>query len=335
MPESPAMLSHNDPAASPRQAVGTVRLVTLLAFLCCIYNWPGFSQAPTFETVLARARQVVADFAGTLGVLVADEECEQKAYESLREAKGSTSFGNPVQIGGLNPVRVDPRGKRRRRAAIAIAPTPGSAMVGRPWLEVRNVLQVDGRPVPNQEDRLSRLFRRPDWTVKEAEEISQESARLNIGPSGRLTASPWLPLLVLHPTNERRFSFEKTGEESVQKTKAWKIDYRERTAPTLFMAGNNPCGAAGTLWIDPLSGRVLRALLQCVDLQRSDFLSVMTATYRQDEHLGLEVPVEMSERPESDSGKQWLGSPGKLWVEGKCSYSGVRKLDAGSAAPEK
>jgi hypothetical protein len=277
------------------------------------------------------ARQEVVRFSKPVAFVLVDEECDQQALESGGEATGTNSFGNPANIGPGNPVRIDPRGRRRWRATIWVAQTPAlPAANGRPWIELRHVLEVDGRRLSPPDGGAPALFARPDWSPEEAFRLSRDNGHFNIGPAGRLAATPWLPLLILHPVNERRFSFDKTGEEVVRKTGTWKVSFRERTAPTLFMTGENGCGATGSFWIQPTTGRLLRAVLQCVDLGRPDVVSAVNVDYRHDEELGLDVPLEMSEHPESDSAKEWLGRRGKLWVEGKCRYSRLRRGALGS-----
>jgi hypothetical protein len=306
-----------------------VRIDTRVAFVILALSFTGTASSqsqPPLQNVLSLARQEVETLSKVAGLLVADEECEQRAFESNGEATGTNSFGNAANIGSGNPVRVDPRGKRRWRATVTLGATPGLARTtGRAWVEIREIIETDGRRLSPPDDRASALFAHPDWSQEEAYRLSAENGRFNMGPIGRLAATPWLPLLILHPVNERRFSFEKAGEEPVQRTPTWKVAFRERTAPTLLSAGQNGCGATGTLWIQPTTGRVLRVFLQCIDLGRPDSVSVLTVNYHRDSSLALDVPFEMTEQPESDSGKEWSGRRGKMWVESKCGYSRFRR----------
>jgi hypothetical protein len=258
-------------------------------------------------------------------VLLGDEDCEQQAFESVGEATGSNSFGNAANVGPGNSVRIDPRGKRRWQGTVALAATPGFAEAGRPWQEAREAVKVDGRPLTPPPDKLPALLRRPDWTEAEFSKLTRNNGFYSLEPSNRLAPTPWLPLLVLHPANERRFSFVKAGEERVGKVPTWKLSYRERLAPTLLSLGENSCGATGTFWILPSDGRVVRAELQCVDIVAPDWVALIKVTYQRDEGLGFDVPVEMTEQPEADSGREWLGRRGKKWVEGRCRYSHFRQ----------
>lgn len=286
--------------------------------------WPLFSQVPSLDDVLKRAREAVARYEQQAALLLANEQCEQKAFESSLEG---TAGGGALAYRG-NPIRVDPRGRRKWQAELAMVRTPDLAARGYPWMEFRDVVTVDGRPLADREQRLSRLFlQQAAWSLQRAREIAEESSRFNIGSVKRNVNTPAVPLLILHAVNAARFSFQKSGEEVIEKTKAWKVDYRERTAPTLISAGDAPCPASGTFWIDPVNGEVLRAVVECVDMQMPAFFNRITVTYRRDERLGMRLPVEMLERQEGNSGKVWYGQPGRLWVEGRCTYSNFRRFE--------
>jgi len=56
-------------------------------------------------------------------------------------------------------------------------------------------------------------------------------------------------------------------------------------------------------------------------------MNTITVTYRRDVRLGIRLPAEMLEHPEGDSTKVSFGEPGRLWVEGKCTYSNFRRLE--------
>jgi hypothetical protein len=110
----------------------------------------------------------------------------------------------------------------------------------------------------------------------------------------------------------------------------WKVTYQEHVVPTLMRLGANPCAASGTVWIDPASGEIFQGVLECVDPSRPDALSTITVKYRRDERLGLRLPVEKVEHPEADSGKAWGNDRGRVWVEGKCTYSNYRRFETGA-----
>ena len=283
---------------------------------------PAFTQAPSLDDVLQRARAAVTRYQEQAALLIADEQCDQKAFES------TTERSNDQFAFRGNSLRVDPRGRRKWQAELAIVLTPALTAKGYPWTEFRDVISVDGRPLADRGDRLAHLFlEQSGWSLARAREIAEESARFNIGGVPRTINTPAVPLLVLHEVNAARFQFDKSGEEVIEKVRTWKIDYRERIAPTLISAGVDYCPASGTFWVDPATGEVLRAVLQCVPTKALDCINTITVTYRRDVRLGIRLPAEMLEHPESNSNKVSFGEPGRLWVEGKCTYSNFRRFE--------
>ena len=80
----------------------------------------------------------------------------------------------------------------------------------------RDVFEVNGRPVRDRDLRLQALFLdEVRLAVDQALEISQESARYNIGQVKRTVNLPTIALSFLHPLNQHRFAFEKIGELSI------------------------------------------------------------------------------------------------------------------------
>ncbi len=303
-----------------RHRVGASLAVIIFAAVLC--SSPS-AQAPSLDDVLKRAREAVVRYETQAALLLADEQCDQKAFESTVEASNSSYAFRGT------PVRVDPKGRRKWQAELAMVRTPELARTGYPWTEFRDVVSVDGRALPDRANRLADLFlQQAEWTLRRAREIGEESARFNIGTIARDVNTPAVPLLVLHPANSARFSFEKKGEEVVERTRTWQMDYREKAAPTLISAGSGDyCPASGSFWIDPATGDVVRAVLRCAPLRAPDYVNEITVTYRRDPKLGVRVPAEMLERPESLSGKRSFGPPGRAWVEGKCTYSNYRRFE--------
>ncbi len=279
-------------------------------------------QAPSLDDLLKRAGESVVRYEQQAALVLADERCEQKGFEAVQEKSNS-----PYSYSGT-ATRVDPTGHRKWQADLALVRTQQLASSGSPWMEFRDVIETDGRPVAGGQHRLSRLFvEEPEWSLDRARQIADESARFNIGGLRRVVTTPSMPLLVLHPLNLSRFSFQKVGEEVVEKTRAWKIEYRELRAPTLISSDHDFCPASGALWVDPKTGEVVRALLQCVPAQAPDSVDAITVTYRVDPKLGTRLPVEMLERPEGVSSKTSWAGPNRAWVEGKCTYSNYRRFE--------
>jgi hypothetical protein len=285
--------------------------------LCSAPLLPASSrEEPSLQDVLRRAGEAVVRYSENVAVLLADERCEQKAFAATYEM-GGAAYG----FRGAAMQRIDPKGKRTWDAEYALVRTPTMAEAGYPWMDFRDVTRVDGKALSDRDGRLSKLLvGEGEWTLERAREIVNDGARFNIGTVERSVNTPGVPLLVLHPLNQRRFVYSKAGEEPVDKVRAWKIAYAEQAMPRLVGGTGGGCGLTGVAWVEPASGDVLRVVLECGDPTTT--LSRITVSYRLDARLGLRLPAEMLERPESNEGKRW--------VEGKCTYANYRRFETGA-----
>ena len=127
---------------------------------------------------------------------------------------------------------------------------------GPEWAQVfRDVIEVDGKPIRNRDERLRKLFLdKPRTAVQQAQAIAAESRRHNIGP-GRQGNSPLLPMIFVHPRyitpvalqpRRRVLSFEEVQMPSV-------LGFRHGGGPRIDLP------AKGSLTVDPSTGRFLVA----------------------------------------------------------------------------
>lgn len=291
--------------------LGRLSLAFVLAWLAPSGPAAAPLQPPSLEVVLARAHESVTRYISEAALLLADEQCDQRAFESVRDNGG---------VGGL---LVQPRGHRRWQAEIALVPTPELASSGYPWAEFRDVLAVDGRPVPDRQERLSALFQgQRSLPIEQARAIAEQGARFNLGRARNIN-TPSMPLLILHVANESRFAFAAAGTDRISGTDVLKVTFREQRFPSLIKAGTADCTASGTMWIAPDAGNVLQAQVRCGDAFQST--APIIVRYARDARLGVWVPTEMSERP--DDGTAGIGVN---WVEGKCRYSNYRRFETGA-----
>lgn len=294
------------------------RALVLIGLVVFVLTAPAHGQPPVaaptaraLDDVLARAREAVARYLDQAAFLLADERCDQKDFEAVR---------NHDSIGG---VLLQPRGQRRWKAEIALVPTPDLAPGGNPWTEFRDILEVDGRAVADRQERLSTMLREQSTVpIDQARAIVAQSARFNIGRE-RNTNTPSMPLLVLAPSNAHRFFFTAAGAEKVDGTAVLKVQFKELRAPTLIKSGAYDCFAVGHFWITTEAGTVVRAEIRCGDEKHAT--PPMTVQYRNDARLGLSVPSEMYERPFEGPVTVGMSS-----VEGKCRYSNYRRFETGA-----
>src|SRR5207248_59387 len=135
----------------------------ILAFLVAC---PVAAQPPDVDAILEKAADYV--FAYTRGFvgIVAEETYRQEVNGGRI---GADLRGFPIE---------GPRQKRDLKSDVLFVRTPDADR----WLQFRDVFDVDGKPVRDRAERLAKLFLQPSRSVqKQAEDISAESARYNIG----------------------------------------------------------------------------------------------------------------------------------------------------------
>lgn len=218
-----------------------VRWVLALTF-CATLGTGSFCSArpradePALADVLQRMGRYVSGYGEQAALLVAVERYTQ------RMATDDDSAFRPRQLA----------------AEVALVRTQD----GR-WIGFRDVVEVDGRKIPDRRDRLLRLLSRQDGNVDEARRISDESARFNVGPVQRNFNVPTTVLFFFRPESQRRFSFTRGAVKTVDGVTVWVLDFVETGRPTLMVtrAGKDvPC--AGSVWVVPTDGTIVRTRLR-------------------------------------------------------------------------
>lgn len=265
-------------------------LVILLGLASLALN-----QAITLEEVLGHAEAYVIRFEETFSTLVAEERYTQQF----------------TVLGVTGPGRRPDMQQRVLKSDFLLVRSERSDT----WIPFRDVFEADGRVLREREDRLTKLFlEAPDDAFEQAQRISNESTRYNIGPITRTVNVPTLPLKFLTPANARRSMFQKTGEMRVEGVPVWEIRLAEMTIPTLIRTSNEmSLPAEGTYWIEPSTGAVLKAQLR---LRTQELRSEITVTYHTFENLDVRVPGELKEKYQG---------PG-FELEGTATYGRLRRF---------
>lgn len=224
--------------------------------------------APRTGPALERAAAYVDRFEHEFGRLIGDEDYEQKVSGAAY-----------------------PHGQQRHTQAEMLflwMPQQGD------WLTVRNVLRVDGRPVPDSERRLSDALASADNPLARLRQLRDESARFNIGRTFRNLNYPTMALRVLESVNQPRFRFDAPIAEKVDGEGAWKIAFREMRDPTMIQdETGTSMYAHGFVWILD-DGTVVQTRLDMFDQTAPSSFSIFTA-YVRDTKLALYVPTRMRE----------------------------------------
>lgn len=257
-------------------------------FLGIVVRPQPMAAEPTLDGVLKHAAAYLANFHQQLSDIVAEETYDQRVFRNDINSRAPAA--------------------RRLKSDLLLVQPHGS---GR-YVEFRDVFEVDGHPVRDRHERLTRLFNDPSAAGSDQmASIINESARYNIGDLVRTVNTPLMPLLFLDPEYQPRFKFKRakttamapgTGRSTPKEeaspvfrvsTEMWTIEYEERGPHTVI---KTPQGrdlpARGRYWINPDTGAVLMTEL----LIGGDEVKVnVTVSYQSEPLMGFLVPVEMRE----------------------------------------
>jgi hypothetical protein len=295
----------------------TARVAPLLAGLLILALVPVRAQELALEEVMANAASYVAEFERQLSAIVAEETYVQRA-------------NNYIPQGALNGPRRQALERRTLKADLLLVRPEDAGG----WVQFRDVFEVDGKPVRDRAERLTRLFLDPsDAAGNQIARIIQESARYNIGDIQRTINVPVLPLMMLERENQRRFRFKRLDDPTkpnarerdrdlpdspnfAVSTEVWVVSYEETRKPTLIqLASGGDITSKGRFWIEPLSGQVLMGELVT---ENADLRAQINVSYQSEPLLGLFVPVEMRER--------YTSSRRATVIEGTATYGRFRRF---------
>ena len=259
---------------------------------------------PPLATVLARAATYVADYQVRLAGIVAEEHYRQNVQSTSRGGRTNRQF------------------RELRSDVLMVKPAGGEG----PWLQFRDVFEVDRKPIRDRDQRLYKLFVESSGSTEaraRAETIQAESARYNIGPIMRTINMPILALLFLERKVQPIITFQRKDAGNVKRfaglaaeRDVWLIEYKETHDGTLVRgAGDRDIPSHGRLWIDSATGRILRTELVSEDLS---VRAVIDVSYKSEPGLDLLVPDEMREI--------YLLRRTESRIDGRAEYSRFRQF---------
>ena len=260
---------------------GQVRTLLLVTHAVMLAPSPSWAQGPTLEEVLARAADNVDELREQLSGMVSEERYEQNA-----------STPNALGLGNYSYQR------RTLRSDYLLVQTEGAEQ----YYGFRDVFEVDGRPVRDRAERLTKLFLDPSAGAdRQIQGIRRDSARYNIGGVARDINTPTFALLFLSAYSHR-FEFGRVTDTSPElgldgpdeAADMWIVEYKETSAPTVVGGREGrDLPAHGRFWIEPTTGRVPVSELVLKDAEME---AIIVVRYEANEGLGHSVPVEMRER---------------------------------------
>ena len=181
--------------------------------------------------------------------------------------------------------------QRQLRSDLLLTRPPTST----PYYAFREVMEVDGKTMNESESRLVRLFAKPSPNaIEEAEAITLESARYNLGNLQRTVNQPFFGLILLQASYRKRFTYSVDKVDRDFGEDVWIMQFKESQRPT-FVRGSagKDLPLRGRVGIAAGSGRVLRTALVLEDNQQK---CEITTTFRMNDRFQVAVPVEMKEQ---------------------------------------
>jgi hypothetical protein len=187
------------------------------------------------------------------------------------------------------------------------------------WIGVRDVIEVDGQPVPGERGRLQALLSDTRTALAaRVRKLADEQAKYNVGDLYRTINVPTLPLEFLLADRQPRFRFKRSRAATVNGVPVWTITFEERQRPTLI---RTPEGrdvvSAGMFWIDPQTGAVLRTELRAGENMGRRLRSIILVSYARNDRFDMLLPEDMNE----------LYLAGRNRIEGHATYSNFRRFE--------
>jgi len=289
-----------EPMAS-RAPIRVCLLLAVAASMPC-----AAAAADDYPAIFTRATAYVAEFEAQFAAVIWHEEYEQVDRLPLQFGSSGTRF-----------TRV---GHRRLESEMLFIPADDAT-----WLTVRDVISVDGKPVPR---RLPELLASRDVRMRDLRALSAENGKYNIGAIARNFNEPTLALLFLDSRYRARFEFSDGGSELLDGQPVRRIQFTETATPTVIRSQQRDVRASGSLLVEPATGRVLRTEMTLLQDQKKT-RGHITVSYGMNAKLGRMVPVVMNE---------WYGYTWSKPEEGtSCTarYSDFRRFEtAGRVIPQ-
>jgi hypothetical protein len=243
------------------------------------------AQSPSVKELIPKATAYAHDFVDRFSNVVAEERYEQQ-----------------ITV---------PRRSRILMSDFLLVKAPGDEV----WQSFRDVAEVDGKPVRDRENRLTKLFLQPSSSaLRRAAEIREAGARYNLIDVGTLS-NPLLVVAFLQEQYVDRFRFNLAGLDRKLGADVRMVRFVEFVRPTVLKLNvNTDIFSRGLIWIEEGTGRVVKTELQ-VGNQVAPVR--VTTLFTFDEELGINVPTTMEDWYPQGTGE----------FRGKASYGKFRRFE--------
>jgi hypothetical protein len=144
-------------------------------------------------------------------------------------------FSNVVAEETLVQETTIPRRKRTMRSDFLLVRYPGDTA----WQAFRDVAEVDGKPVRDKEDRLTKLFLEPSSSaLRRAADLQEAGARYNLLNIGTIN-NPLLVVAFLQDSYRERFRFNLAGLEKSLGPNVRTVQFQEWKIPSILKGNSN------------------------------------------------------------------------------------------------
>jgi hypothetical protein len=311
------------------------------------------------------ARRLIACLAATFALAVAPRHAVAQPAPTVDDLVSSagryvTEYGQQLSlvIGVERYAQWMQNGDQIRPLVRNLVSEFALVRTGDDWQGFRDVVELDGKPVGDRQDRLQKLFlESPSTAIQSSRPIADESARYNLGPLQRNFNVPTTALFFLHPRNRPRFSFRIDGEDTVAGVRVLKVRYKEEQKPTIIRtSAGKDMPVKGTLWIDPADGRVFKTTMELesdarmtgtnaqmadnrfeepfqgrisssFSERRAKSSVSVTVSYKPDAKLAILVPAEMVEIYESPYRSRFNDTESMSKVNCRAAYSDFKRFE--------
>ena len=275
-------------------------------------------QTIDITTVLNNATAYVERYEPALGLVIAEEEYDQRAPLTdlafrATEVPSGNRYASATGRRSLRARREYHEQRTKSDFLMLRLPTTDNQ-----WVGFRVVVEVNGREVRDRMDRVQDVLTRPtESAIEQWRAMADESARFNLGDVLRSTNVPTFALVVLHREHRDRFEFKHVDNDRIEGRRVWVIEFEEVRGPTLIIDPIKGIDVPtyGRLWIDPTDGLIARSEIK-TGHSESELESEITVRYQPQTDLGVWVPRDMRE-----SYKSW----GQNLFEGHARYSDYQR----------
>ena len=245
------------------------------------------------RSILVRAAAYVERFEREFALVVSDESYRQQL--------------------GSGPWQLLPRDRvRHTRAEMVFLWMPDEGL----WLNARNVLSVDGAPVPASAARVGEALSDPSGRIDRLTRIRADSVRYNLGDIFRDFNDPTFTLQFVAARLQPRFRWQLESREQQNGLEVARIAFSERASPTLVRRGTVDLISRGTIWIESATGVVRRTSLAVDDplLQTRGRVDVEFGPVSR---IDVRVPLAMDERY----------TQARTFILARATYSNFRRFE--------